>query len=166
MEDFWASFVPQFLASLAGAVVGLVGVIIAFRLERGASRADSVDAAVERVLVELSTFVSKMATWRDAGDRPVASPRAYPFAVSIALEILVMRTRKDSRKIAQEFARLWGDIAPAANLEAQETASGLLASAITAWRAGLGDAEVEERLERIRELVNGEVLDPPDDTDD
>lgn len=94
---FLDSFIPQLLATLVGAGVGIYGVRLAFRWQRTATEHDAVDRAVEQLLQRISERVEavdaynkefRMTRWGQATKMQRTFPHAAP--VSIACEFLRM----------------------------------------------------------------------------
>lgn len=158
VEEFLVAFIPQLLATIAGGGIGVFGVWLAFRWQQGASARDATDRAVENLLVRIADYVADLEAYRGdfemvnwgAGGRP---QRQMPHAavVSIAVELVRMRTKGSELAIADEIGRAWSLIA-GAGLDKRGTACAFLAEAITMWRSGATPEAVADRLETARQL--------------
>jgi len=166
--NFWRTFVPQLLAALVGAGVGVFGVLLGFRLQRSASREDAVDAAIERLLVELSQFAEVTATYADrmrfaffpGKDATPVPTKPLGFAVGIAFEIVAIRTRGRERIMAKKISAGWDNIMGGTRSPEAATATGLLAGLISEWRTqGITVADVDRRLGEISVLMHPPVED-------
>ena len=172
VDPFWVAFVPQLLASLAGAAVGVIGVLIGFALQNGTARRDAADAAAENVLQRISDFVEATDRWSafgtravitKFGDPPAGPPRPTTYAVTIALEILAMRTRGQEHKDAVAFRRAWTSVMKGETASARMNASGYLAGAISSWRVGGSAEDLVTDLATVVRVAAGK---PADDGDD
>ena len=167
VTDFWTSFVPQLLAALVGAFAGVAGVLIGFRLQRRAARSDSVDDAVERLLIRLSEFAEESKIYANhhrfffavpLNSPPPAGPaRPVGYAVSIAFEILSMRTTGRERREANDISLIWSDILHAPGAADAATAAGLLAGLVASWRRGTLE-NLSERAAMIRSLAVDKIV--------
>ncbi len=158
-DPFLEAFVPQLLATIVGGVIGVFAVWLAFGWQRRASAQDGVDQAVEYLLRRIAEYVSDLDAYKrdiglvnwSAGQRP---QRYVPHAagVSIAVELLRMRTKGKERKVADEVGKAWS-LAAAATLDKRGTACGFLAGAISDWRLGASPSEIADGLETVRQLA-------------
>jgi hypothetical protein len=162
MAEFLESFVPQLLATLVGAGIGVVGIFIAFSLQRKASVADGLDRAVEHLLVCLADYAAalnayaaqvQMTNWA-IGSRPTSHP-AHPGRVSIALSMLKLKAPDLKQETVGDFSKTWDAIANGANREA---ATGIFADVVVEWHAGVSSHEIATRLERVARMA---VVEPP-----
>lgn len=168
---FLDSFIPQLLATLVGGAIGVFGVWWAFRLQRRAAARDGVEQAAENLLLRIADYVGAvdaymkefgMMQWH-AGEK---LHRTYPHAapVTIAVEVLRMRTEGEERAIADGFGATWKSVARAPGDSAASAASHM-ASAISLWRLEAPRSEVDATLETARQLSlkEGDVEVGPDD---
>jgi hypothetical protein len=161
MNTFAAALGPQLLAGLVSLVAGLVGVLIAFRLERAARRRDAVDDATERVLLRVSEYASSMQLYADEYrgtfiSRPINEPRPpgprrpSGFEAQTAIEILAMRTRRGQRSVVEQFADAWSSVRKSDSADDAVAAAGFFTGALSGWRTGksmnLGDELTEVRV--------------------
>ncbi|OWP20310.1 hypothetical protein CBF90_02080 [Microbacterium sp. AISO3] len=160
--SFLDSFVPQLLATLVGGAIGVFGVWLAFRLQRRAAARDDVDRAVETLLNRIADHVEAVQAYnaefnmmRWGRDQKLA--RTFPHAapVSIAVEVLRMRTSGGEREVADRLAATWRHVAnsPASS---RGSAAGHMATAITQWRLGEARTTLLGSLDTARQLSLGE----------
>ncbi|WP_412168319.1 hypothetical protein ACLUS2_013755 [Curtobacterium flaccumfaciens pv. flaccumfaciens] len=153
--DFWPAFVPQLLATVAGAGIGIAGVVLAFRLERHAASASGLEASVERLLQRVDELASAADAWQKTfnitnwarGDRPMSHPHVG--RVSIAIEMVKLRTTGQDAAAIQQISDAW-DVLAEAHGEQLVHACGLLANAIIKWRSGGPAAEFNDALSVAR----------------
>lgn len=169
---FLDSFIPQLLATLVGGTIGVFGVWWAFRLQRKAAARDGVEHAAENLLLRIAEYVGAidaymkefgMMQWHVYGAK---MQRTYPHAapVSIAVELLRMRTNGEERAMADELGTTWSYVAHAPAKSAA-SAAGHMATAVSRWRLGEPRSEVNDSLETARQLSleEGEVEVTPDE---
>jgi len=164
MLDFFNAFVPQLLATLVGAFAGVWGVRFGFQLQRKAAQADSVDNAVEGVLNRLTGFAEEATTFIDyhqtyrvrmANSAVPPSPPRKPvgFSVSIAFEILSIRTHGNEREEVKFMTDIWADILHSPNHPEASNAAGTLAGLVSNWRKGtLNDMAAQAAM--VRALID------------
>jgi hypothetical protein len=172
VTDFWDVFVPQLLAALVGAFAGVAGVLIGFRLQRRAAASDSVDDAVERLLIQLSEFAEESQVYADHNrfvfTRAINTPpppgpaRPVGYSVSIAFEILAMRTSGGVRAVVNDISMIWADILHAPSAADAASAAGVLAGLVSSWRMGTLD-NLAERSAMIRSLARNQIVGEEDD---
>ena len=156
---FLDSFIPQLLATLVGGAIGVFGVWWAFRLQRKAAARDGVEHAAENLLLRLAEYVGAvdaymkefgMTQWNVRGAK---MQRTYPHAapVSIAVELLRMRTVGEERALADAFGAAW-DVVAHAHAESAASAASHIATAVSLWRLGSSVSEIENSLNFARKL--------------
>lgn len=152
MQDFWLSFIPQLLATLVGAGIGVLGVFVAFGLQRRASATDGVDRAVETLLLSLNELVRGIDEWEresnvvmwSNNDRPrIHHP--HPGGVSVAIELLKLKSPARERMGAELISQAWDTIASTRGTR-QKSACGIFAGAVLKWHEGKTQAEYSETL--------------------
>lgn len=155
---FFDAFIPQLLATIVGGAIGVFAVWLAFRWQRNAAARDGVDRAVENLLQRIADHIAAVDAYNAEFNMTVWTAgsklqRTYPHAasVSIACELLRMRTMGKERKVADDIGEAWNYVAHASS-DTIGTAGGVLASAISKWRLGASRAEVSESLETARQL--------------
>ena len=162
MAEFFEAFIPQLLATLVGAGIGVAGIFIAFFLQKRASVADGLDRAVEHLLLCLADYAAalnafaaqvQMTNWA-IGSRPTSHP-AHPGQVSVALSMLKLKAPEQSQNTVGDFSKTWDVIANGAN---KESATGIFADVIVDWRAGVSSDEITARLEKAARMA---VVEPP-----
>lgn len=162
MLEFWSSFIPQLLATLVGAGVGVLGVFVAFSLQRRASSVDGLDRAVESLLLSLSEMVRAIheyeremnVTMWSRGDRPhIHYP--HPGGVSIAVELLKLKCPARDSIVAERISETWDTVAQAKGA-AQKDSCGVFAGAVAKWHGGKPQADV------FRSLRNAQRIADPD----
>ncbi|WP_336643795.1 hypothetical protein [Microbacterium sp. MMO-113] len=155
---FLDDFIPQLLATLIGGVIGVFGVWWAFRLQRRAAARDDVDRAVENLLIRISDHVEaveaynsefNMMRWDGTDKLGRTFPHAAP--VSIAVELLRIRTSDEDREIADLLGATWSHVAHSTRVN-RASAAGHMATAITRWRLGEPRDAVADSLETARQL--------------
>jgi hypothetical protein len=165
---FFDSFIPQLLATLVGGAIGVFGVWWAFRLQRKAATRDGVEHAVENLLLRLAEYVGlvdaytkefDMMQWHVYGAK---MQRTYPHAapVSIAVELLRMRTVGQERAVADAFAATWNIVAHAP-AQTAASAAGHMATAVSLWRLEAPEAEINNSLSFAAKLSRSEGDDAP-----
>jgi len=158
--EFWKTFVPQLLAGLVAAAVGVLGVLIGFALQRRSARSDSLDDAVERLLICLSEYADEMDLFvrEYAGlfmrqsiteARPPGPRKPAGYSVSIAIEVVIVRARGQDRRMAMRIAEAWAEVRKSASSKRSTDAAGTLAVVITDWRTGNLRNEAD-RLQEVR----------------
>lgn len=165
--EFWSEFVPQLLATVVGATIGIVGVIIAFRLERSAAVVEGFEMSIERLLERIDQLASDTDAWQKSfdmtnwarGDRPI--PHPHVGRVSIAIEMVKLRATERDHKSIQQFSRAWDGIAQAHG-EQLVQACGVLAGAVVKWRSSAPAADFESAL-RVAVTAASAVPDSPAD---
>ncbi|MGI9821949.1 hypothetical protein [Agromyces sp. Marseille-Q5079] len=164
-DPFLVAFLPQLFATLAGALIGVLAAWLAFTWQRRASNEDSVDRAVEDLLRRIGEYVADIDAYQKhialvnwgAGQRPQRTA-PHPASVTIAVELLRMKTKGKHRKVADEISKTW-KAASSAELEKRTDSCGYLAAAITDWRLGASPAETADGMATARQLAvkNGEL---------
>lgn len=164
MDPFLAAFFPQLLATVAGAVIGIAGVVWGFDLQRRAGSADAMDRAVENLLLRLDEW-TQMANEGRRGRNfntvnmsnrlPVFLPPApHDGRVSIAIELLRVkvrdrgwyRARARDITVVNALLAAWDQIAPG-TFDGKERACGVVAGAVMKWRTGAPIVQVQESLD-------------------
>ena len=165
--EFWSAFVPQLLATVVGAAIGIVGVVIAFRLERSAAIAEGFEMTIERLLERIDQLAADADAWQKSvnmtnwarGDRP--TPHPHVGRVSIAIEMVKLRATQRDRKPIQQISDAWDAIAQAHG-EQLAQACGVLAGAVVKWRSCAPAAEFENAL-RVAITAGSAIPDSPAD---
>lgn len=152
------------LGVLLSFVGSFVAVFVAFALERRAARATARDDAIERLLARLSEYASEtldfnsrvsyaMVAFKTGGSPtpPGGSPTGY--AVSIAFQILLIRTPRGRRKAVESMLDAWGDIRNSENWKQCSAAAGVLAAIVADWRLKVDVDKFDQRLKRIPALL-------------
>lgn len=154
-----------------GGAIGVFGVWWAFRLQRRAAARDDVDRAVETLLNRISDHVEAAQAYtaefnitRLGREKLVRTfPHAAP--VSIAVDVLRMRTSGDEREVADQLADTWKHVARS-SASARGIAAGHMATAITQWRLRERRATILDTLDLARQLSLPEgTIDIVADTD-
>lgn len=176
MDPFFEAFFPQLLATVAGAAIGIAGVVWGFDQQRRAGSAEAMDRAVEHLLLRLDewTHASRAATRGRLTNRvnlsnglPVSlHPEPHDGSVSIALELLRVKVhdrgwyRARTRDVAVSDALLeaWNRIV-SGTFVGKEQSCGLLAGVVTKWRTGATLEEVRQSLEFAVKISREEALD-------
>ena len=156
MNEFWSAFIPQLLATLVGSGAAVVAVYYGFRLQRTASSEDAIDAAVERLLVEIADFVTEVIAYRAearTADQEWNPPKPPGHGVSVAIEILKIRTRDENRRMAGHFSAAWSDIVRTPYMKYRQEAAGHLAGAISDWRLGRAEPAVLRNLKLVSRIA-------------
>lgn len=146
---------PQLLATVVGAAIGIAGVVVAFRLERRASTVDSFEQSVERLLLRIDELAADSDAWQSAtdmtnwsrGDRP--PPHPHSGRVSIAIELVKLRAKDDDARKIQQISDAWDEIAQGHG-ETLSSACGVLATAVVKWRSHAPAEEFEDALHTAR----------------
>lgn len=94
------SVLPQFGATFVGGLFAVVGVLLAFWLERRARARDEFDRAVDQIMYRLDDLAGATDDWQKQaniatlapGDFPPSHP--HPGRVSVALEIARLKAKK------------------------------------------------------------------------
>lgn len=158
MDEFW----EQFLGAFTGGLLAIIGVLVAFYLERRARTRESFEQAVEQVMYRLSDLASEADAWHKQmrtsswlpGDFP--PPHPHSGAVSIAIEIARLKAKKRrERAVLDAISAAWTDIA----LHTGRTLSVaclLTSSAVVQWRGGDDLSEVRSHLDYARTLAPDE----------
>jgi len=149
--EFWSTFIPQLLATVCGAGIGIFGVWVAFRLERRAATADGFDTSVERLLQRIDELAADTDAWQKTssltnwarGDRP--PPHPHVGRVSIAIEMVKLRARSTDQAPIQQISDAW-DVIAQAHGEQLVHGCGVLATAVVRWRAKAPATEFERAL--------------------
>lgn len=148
--DFWGSFVAQLLATIVGA---LVGVIAAYYLQRRSTRQDSLDRAVERVLLAIGDYSHRSAAASFALQRGQHYEQPDRHAVSIANELLIISASGRDRRMAWKIAAGWDAIMRGQHTENIPAACSLLAGTIRRWREGDPEAQLIEALKTVERIT-------------
>lgn len=155
MSDFIATFTPQLLAALSGAVVGIVGVRLAFHWQAKAAKRDAFEAAAGNAIVALAQYAhdSSAATYRMQASLRGQSVFIHPNrdSASAALEVLAIRAPKNERPIAAELQRTWSAMN---GYDHPEVGCSWLTDAIAAWARGASHDEVRAGFDAaLRSIV-------------
>jgi hypothetical protein len=163
MDEFWAAFVPQLLASLAAAIVGIVGVLVGFWLQRRAARRDAVDTAAANVVGALGTYAAEIEgaifAWSARALPGVTElpKRVQHEAPTIALDLLLIASQREEREVARMLVRSFKKIRAGGG----DTIGGYrwMGRAVTRWRAErLSLAAVREELEAAEAIASGAAV--------
>lgn len=154
MDEFW----EQFLGAFTGGLLAIIGVLVAFYLERRARTRESFDQAVEQVMYRLNELAGAADAWhiqmRTSSWAPGDFPPPHPHSgtVSIAIEIARLKAKKQSdQAVLHAISAAWTDIA----LHCGRTLSVaclLTSSAVVNWRGGDDLSEVRSHLDHARTL--------------
>jgi hypothetical protein len=165
----WKAFIPQLLAALVAAGIGIVGVVWAFRAQRRASYVDSVDNAAVRVVEEVTERAVAIRQYQHdiaafeflassalIGGGPNPMPVKIPsdFTLDTAIDIALMRARGDDQKMILDVQHAYRAIREA-SLERQLEGLGMFGGAISRWRSQIWEEDrVRSTLSQIQDLVN------------
>ena len=133
---FW----PTLLATLAGALVGVFGVWLVFRLESRARYRTRLDDALGRIIVELAQRNTDL----DNFFRPVVRPGSPPVGTAppsdlpllAAMEVALMISRKEDFSILNHLVHRVYTAIQGSDLRLHPGANGLIIGAIERWRSG------------------------------
>lgn len=154
--DFWATFLPQLLASLAGAAVGVFGVLLGFGLQHRREYAQRLDEAAARVVASSATYAGELEQFTAGAAAALiakGSGAVHPVAndVSVAVELLrVAAQNRADRELADAIAAAWSSIATCKHASLRISLIGRLGGAVIAWRADNSRRAALDALERIQ----------------
>lgn len=177
MTPFSDAFVPQLIATVAGAAIGIAGVLWGFHLQRRGGAADGVDRAIEHLMLRLAEWTQIAQESRRASNlnkinmlnrAPVFSPPGpHDGSVSIAIELLRVKLhdrglyvgRARDSKVVKALSTAWDQVV-SGTLDGKVKACGVIAGALMTWRTGGPIEEVERSLEHAVKLAREEKSDP------
>lgn len=170
----WNAFLATLFATLTGAVLGLITVYVAYRLQRGQRYDEVLDDCIVKVLEQISERAEALTAYksekeaakvrefekrrhgeiRSAFEIPI--PRPTDFALPIALEIARMRARGGDQKLLKEAVATYKEFGHYAAPEMQVQWLGTLAGALSSWRSNSNADEFAKELARIKEAAKKE----------
>jgi hypothetical protein len=167
--EFWSAFLPQLLATIVGAGIGVIGVVLAFRLERRAATTDGFELSVERLLQRIDELAADTDAWQKTssmtnwarGDRP--PPHPHVGRVSIAIEMVKLRAAGDDVQSIQQISDAW-DVITQSRGEQLAQGCGVLATAVVKWRAQAPAADFHNAL-RVARAAASASPEPPQAAD-
>jgi hypothetical protein len=161
----WSTFIPTTIGTLVGAGIGVWGVFLGYRLQRGKEYVAGVDDAVVQIMQAVAAYATDLHRYQtEISDRErvpqiaardlssVRVPNSFP--LSVALDIAEVRARKQDQRIIQDALHAYRAIASSDDIEKQLRGIGMLGGALGEWRAGRRSAdEVFARLIRIQDIT-------------